>query len=244
MRVVLGLSVVLATLPARAQSLDRVEDAAAPSSAESHPGLFADAARLPASGTLRTRATLDTTISGGSLLASWSATSGFALFAGARTATRRVGPEAGVHLQLASQEAHGVDVVATGSVHSPPMMEGAGSEVEGRLAIGRSAGRWRVTANGAVGQGFGERRDVDFEGALQLSVHVAEPLLLGAESRVRLELADRDIPNVGRAYDMIAGPSAYLSVGAARIDGLLGWNVPRGLARPGPAAMLGTSVTF
>jgi hypothetical protein len=124
------------------------------------------------------------------------------------------------------------------------MMENAGSELEGRLAIGRSVGRVHVVANGAVGQGFGERRDVDFEGALQLTAAVTETLLFGAEGRVRGELADRDLPNVGRAYELVAGPSAYLALGPARVDALAGYAMPRGLARPGPAAMLATSIDF
>jgi hypothetical protein len=96
MRAAFALSLLHLSVPARAQTVDRPEAPVA-SPQESHPGLFCAAAALPGAGTVRARAFLDTTTSGGSLIAGYTPFRAFSFFAGARTGAKRVGPEVGAH---------------------------------------------------------------------------------------------------------------------------------------------------
>jgi hypothetical protein len=236
---------------ADADVLDGSTSASEPSSmsATSRDHVLVDAARLPDEGSVRARVGGEP-IGARPLLSTsllFVPVTGVALTAGVARMWldgAKAIPLVGVRWQVATQSSLGVDLTSSVALR-PAMMETGGSELEARLLAGRTFGRLALVASFALGQGLGERRDLDFEASTSAHVRVIGALAVGAEARARGELADRDLPNVGREYEAVTGPAVYWSPDRYfALDVLAGWQAPRGTTRTGPTALAYATVAF
>jgi hypothetical protein len=214
----------------------------------SRDGLVVESPRVAPEGVVRLQGSAGTSLDGatamGSTSATWSFLPRLSAVVGGRIESKSFAPMAGVRFQVLDQETSCVNLTTSGAVHAWSMMENVGSEGELRVAVGRTFGRFAATINAAVGQGFGERRDTDGEGGAAMTFSVFPSLRIGAEGRARFEIADKDVPNVGRSYEAIGGGTAYASFGSMQLQVLGGWMAPRGTIAPGPAVLAAAMVEF
>lgn len=228
---------------AQAQTADAVEESKPVRAVDARDGLLAPAAALPSAGTLRLAGSGGSTGYAQTQLL-FAMLPRVALGAAAMLEDRRFAPAASVRVHVIKQDELGFNMTVAGSASAFSMMEGAGSQGELRTTIGRTAGPFLGVMSSAVAQGFGGRRDTDFESAALATFALTRELRIGAEGRYRTELVDRDIPNHGREFEALGGASAYVTAGAFQVHGLAGAIAPRGLARPGPLFMLGAMIDF
>lgn len=154
-------------------------------------------------------------------------------------------PQTAVYLPLATQARLGVDVI--GSLRYRALgSEYVSSQVDARLALLRSFGRFLVGAHGMVGRGALVRQDVDFEAGALAAVTVARGVRIGGEARVRGELEDRFATeeDEGRPFELLSGALVGATIGKVYVQTTGGWMVPRGIALPGPAAITTATLSF
>lgn len=206
-------------------------------------GVLDIAAQLPRAGTFRVRAgaLAFTSPSGadGSATTSVQWTFTERLAAGVEAQWRNGGPQVGVELRfqaLAQRLGAPVDLIAAARVRSVGN-EGVGGEVDGRLAVGRRFGAFELLANASLGVGFAGREDVDLEGVVSATYHLASGLRAGASARAHGELVDelKTAEDEGRPVGVLGGPTVAYRAGPLDLQLLVGWSAPRGSAAPGPA---------
>lgn len=170
---------------------------------------------------------------------------GFASLPPSSEQGRSASPSVTVYAQPLSQEDVGLDVT-TSVRYRTVGPELTGSQLAARVNVGRSLGPLYLAVNGGVGQGFGVRNDVDYEAGSLLFVRAARVLRIGAETRVRGEVADRydTLEDKGRPIDVLAGSVVGVELDRVLVQGLGGWSWPRGPFASGPAALAAASFMF
>lgn len=137
-------------------------------------------------------------------------------------------PTFGLHVQALSQERHGVDASAAVVYKPEGFSEGEG-EVEAIFTVGRRAGRLGMFANLVYGQDP-EAAERDGEVRLAALYSLRERLQAGLDTRFRFDLGSD--PGKRRAkleadYDLIAGPTASLTLGPVALIGQAGVSAVR-----------------
>lgn len=154
-------------------------------------------------------------------------------------------PAVALYGQLLTERTSGLDLTASARYRTLGP-EVAGSQLLLRVNAGRSLGPAYAALNGAVGQGFGSRGDVDFEGGALAYVRVARIVRLGGEGRTRGELVDRyeTAEDEGRPVEILTGGTFGVDLGPVLAQALGGWSWPRGPAASGPTALASASFSF
>ncbi|WP_375760905.1 hypothetical protein [Corallococcus exercitus] len=210
-------------------------------------GLLADSAILPSGGSLRASAgggamTQPDTTDADSLASVsasllWAPLPRLAAKVSGTLEGGRLSPSASLRYQLLSEDTLPLNLTL-GARLMAVGMEGRGSEVMLTLAAGRTWGRLSATGQLALGQGFNGRYENDVEASSLLLVHLSDSFRVGAEARLRFEVEDEDTPgDVGRLYELMAGPSAALRLEPFELQALIGWSAPRALLPAGVAGM-------
>lgn len=249
--------------PVRAEASDSVleaqakPEASAPGAAgsESRPSLLNESSSLPgrfrgyvvaSGGVLRT----SEGASAGAAAASglWSFASQWAFSVGGSTMASREGASTGVlaamHFQPLVQARAGIDLVT--SVRFQSVGPEGGPQASLRAAVGRAFGRASLAMNGAVGQGIGERSDIDFETGSTAFLRFGETARVGGEVRIRGEVVDRyeTAEDSGRAVDVVAGVLGGVDVQPVLAQLLTGWSWPRGPYGSGPVVLANATFSF
>ena len=208
--------------------------------------LLTEAAAVPGAGTVRVSAGgglnqsddgADSSVTslGASLL--WSPLTNLALGVSSQWQGGTFTPAASVRWQLLSEAVAPVNLTALVRFRSVGM-ESTGSELDARLAFGRTLGRVGLTANVLVGKGLGRRGDVDFEASSLAAYRITSSFHTGVEGRVHLELVDefKTPEDEGRPFGLVVGPTASYVWKGFQLQGLVGWSSPRGSAPTGVVA--------
>ncbi|MFY0579471.1 hypothetical protein ACN28S_39095 [Cystobacter fuscus] len=124
---------------------------------------------------------------GASLL--WSPVTNLALGVSSQWQGGSFTPAASVRWQLLSEAVAPVNLTAFVRFRAVGM-ESTGSELDAKLAFGRTLGRVGLTGNVLVGKGLGHRGDVDFEASSLASYRLTSAFRTGIEGRVHFELVD------------------------------------------------------
>jgi hypothetical protein len=152
-------------------------------------------------------------------------------------------PTVGVIWQAARRQQLGVDLAVSVAYRPEGFTEPEG-EVEGVIAASRHFGPLVGVANLAYGQDP-EANEQDAEARLAIMGHVARPLSVGVDSRLRLALKTKpDGPEAGQKYDLLAGPLVTWAFESWAVTAQTGVSV-LGLdsgTRTGVSALLGVTV--
>ncbi|WNG28955.1 hypothetical protein F0U62_36870 [Cystobacter fuscus] len=208
--------------------------------------LLTEAAAVPGAGTVRVSAGggldqsddgADSSVTslGASLL--WSPVTNLALGVSSQWQGGSFTPAASVRWQLLSEAVAPVNLTAFVRFRAVGM-ESTGSELDAKLAFGRTLGRVGLTGNVLVGKGLGHRGDVDFEASSLASYRLTSAFRTGIEGRVHFELVDefKTPEDRGRPFGLVVGPTASYVWKGFQLQGLVGWSSPRGSAPTGVVA--------
>ena len=256
------LSGLLFVAPAAAQSGERVEpEARREGSAIGRDAAARDtvvnvAAAVPAAGTVRVNAGggADRSREDGELGGVfrtgvlWSIAGGFAADVGANVHGAGGYPDAALRWQGLRQEWAGIDLMTAVryGTFGTELRTTSGGQVGAQIAIGRSLGRLQLLGNALIARGVIARTDVDALGGAAALVEVVPEWRIGLDGRVRTEVEDtyKTVEDEGRAVELKGGLLSAHRYGPVYVQILGGWQVPRGLAAPGPVVLATATMDF
>ena len=160
---------------------------------------------------------------------------------------QRLRPTVGARAQVLNAAAHGVDG-AVGVFYRPEGLTEPEGEIEGVASIGRRVGAAYLIGNLAYGQDP-EGNERDAEVRVAGIVPVGERLVLGLDSRVRVDLGSSSarLATTGEpAFDLLAGLASSIFVGPVAILVQAGPSARKvaGVSSYGVFAMAGVGAAF
>ena len=178
----------------------------------------------------------------------WSMGAGFATEVGATVHGRGGYPDVALRWQGLRQETAGLDLMTAVryGTFGTELRTTSGGSVGAQVAIARSLGRVQLLGNAMIARGVIARTDIDAFGGAAALVEVVEDWRLGLDGRIRTELEDRyeTEEDDGRQVELKGGLVSAHHYGPAYVQILGGWQVPRGLAAPGPIVLATATVDF
>jgi hypothetical protein len=151
-------------------------------------------------------------------------------------AAEEVRPSVGARVQALNQTDQGIDL-SIGVFYKPEGFTEGEGEIEGVIALGRQFGNVGLIADLVYGQDP-EGRERDGELRLAGLYDVTELLLVGLDSRLRIDLGTEDEKleeEGGAEYDLLAGPLITYTLGPVALNAMAGVSVvgtPDTLAGP------------
>lgn len=139
-------------------------------------------------------------------------------------------PFVSARLDVLRQESQGLDLAVSGGY------EGYGfntvAAMKGSIAIGRSIGPVQLLANVGYGSGLEDGESYG-DARLAATYRVAEPLHMGVDSRLRIDLErDTDEPPGEPDWELAAAPFATWTIGSFALTGGVGMSVLRRRLEP------------
>ena len=178
----------------------------------------------------------------------WSIGGGFATEAAATVHGGGAHPDVALRWQGLRQATAGIDLttVLRYGTFGSELRTVSGGEIGAQIAIGRSLGRLRLLGNAMIARGVIVRTDVDAMGGAAALFDVIDGWRLGLDGRARTEVEDtyKTAEDIGRPMQLEGGLVSAHRYGPAYIQVFGGWQVPRGLAAPGPVVLATASVDF
>ncbi len=214
------------------------------------------AAAVPAPGTVRVSAAggADRSREDGALggvfrtSALWSIGGGVAAEAGANIHGSGGYPDAALRWHGLRQERAGIDLMTAVryGTFGTELRTTSGGQIAAQIALGRSFGRLQLLGNALVARGLFTRTDIDAFGGAAALVEVVPEWRIGLDGRARTEVEDtyKTEEDEGRAVELKGGLLSAHRYGPVYVQILGGWQVPRGLAAPGPVVLATAMMDF